>query len=102
MNAYGTLMMQRRKVMSTSIRCPECAGLNAERDARFAPPRQYFSPDIELSTALQIKGADLLIIAGKIIACGDADIARRLYIREIHAALNSLDEALNAFERNSE
>lgn len=100
MNAYGSLMMQRVKAMNVSIRCPECTGLNAERDARFAPPRQYFSPDIDLSTALQIKGADLLIIAGKIIACGDADIARRLYIREIHAALNCLDEAINAFERN--
>ncbi len=83
--------------MNVSIRCPECAGLNADRDARFAPPRQY-SPEIALSAALHNRGADLVALAGKVVACGDVEIVRRLYTKEIHAALNSIYDALSAFE----
>lgn len=97
MNAYGTLMQQRGKEMSTSIRCPECAGLNTERDARFAPPRQY-SPELKLMSELHTNAADLLVVAGKIVATRDTEMVRQFYCDEIRTRINALHDALNRYE----
>ena len=97
MNAYGSLMQQRGKAMNVSIRCPECAGLNADRDARFAPPRQY-SPELKLMSDLHSNAADLLVVAGKIVATHDTEMVRQFYCGEIRTRINALYDALDRYE----
>ena len=83
--------------LAPSIHCPECAGLNAERDARFAPPRQY-SPELKLMSELHTNAADLLVVAGKIVATRDTEMVRQFYCGEIRTRINALYDALAAFE----
>lgn len=90
MNAYGTLVQQRGKAMTTSIRCPECAG-------RFAPPREY-SPELRLMSELHTNAADLLVVAGKIIATHDTEMVRQFYCGEIRTRINALYDALDRYE----
>lgn len=97
MNAYGTLVQKRGKAMTTSIRCPECAGLNAERDVLFAPPREY-SPELRLMSELHTNAADLLVVAGKIIATHDTEMVRQFYCGEIRTRINALYDALDRYE----
>lgn len=99
MNAYGTLMQQRGKDMNVSIRCPECTGLNADRDARFAPPREY-SPELKLMSELHSNAADLLVVAGKIVATHDTEMVRQFYCGEIRTRINALYDALDSYEAN--
>lgn len=96
MNAYGTLMQQRGKEMNMSIRCPECIAAN-EPDPRFAPPRQY-SPELKLMSELHSNAADLLVVAGKIVATHDTEMVRQFYCGEIRTRINALYDALAAFE----
>ncbi len=85
--------------MQTSIRCPECSGLNAERDARFAPPREY-SPELKLMSELHTNAADLLVVAGKIIATHDTEMVSKFYISEIRERINALYDALETYSNS--
>lgn len=80
-----------------SIRCPECSGLNAERNARFAPPREY-SPELKLMSEMHTNAADLLVVAGKIVATHDTEMVRQFYCGEIRTRINALYDALDRYE----
>ncbi len=82
--------------MNVSIRCPECVKAN-EPDPHFAPPRQY-SPELKLMSELHSNAADLLVVAGKIIATHDTEMVRQFYCGEIRTRINALYDALSAFE----
>jgi len=99
--AVGDLIDEVRRLRDTakhqSIRCPECSGLNAERDARFARPRDY-SPELKLMSELHTNAADLLVVAGKIVATHDTEMVRQFYCGEIRTRITALCDALSAFE----
>ncbi len=76
--------------------CPQCLALNAERNARFAPPREY-SPELRLMSELHTNAADLLVVAGKIIATHDTEMVRTFYVSEIRTRINALASALDRY-----